>query len=90
MARVVTRFPHKVTKLDPVWIPMPDGVKLAATIWLPAGVEDDPAPAVLEFIPYRRRDFTVMGDAHHAYMAGHGFAAVRCDTRGNGDSEGLF
>lgn len=90
MARVVTRFPHKVTKLDPVWIPMPDGVKLAATIWLPAGTEDDPVPAVLEFIPYRRRDFTVMGDGHHTYMAGHGFAAVRCDTRGNGDSEGLF
>ncbi|MBN34868.1 MAG: peptidase S15 [Rhodospirillaceae bacterium] len=91
MAKVVTRFPHKVTKIDTVWIPMPDGVKLAATIWLPDDAEDNPVPAILEFIPYRRRDFTATGDAlHHPYMAGQGYAAVRCDLRGNGDSEGLF
>ncbi len=91
MARIVSRFPRKVTKRETVWIPMPDGVKLAATIWLPEDADDNPVPAVLEFIPYRRRDFTAAGDAlHHPYMAGHGYAAVRCDLRGNGDSEGLF
>jgi putative CocE/NonD family hydrolase len=90
MARIVSRFPRKVVKMDTVWIPMPDGVKLAATIWLPEDAADNPVPAVLEFIPYRRRDFTAMGDGHHQYMAGHGYGAVRCDTRGNGDSEGLF
>ena len=70
---------------------MPDGVRLAATIWLPEDAEDNPVPAVLEFIPYRRRDFTALGDSHHhPYIAGHGYAAVRCDIRGNGDSEGIF
>ena len=70
---------------------MPDGVNLSATIWLPEDAETNPVPAVLEFIPYRRRDFTAAGDAlHHPYIAGQGFAAVRCDIRGNGDSEGLF
>ena len=70
---------------------MPDGVNLSATIWLPDDAEKNPVPAVLEFIPYRRRDFTAAGDAlHHPYIAGQGYAAVRCDIRGNGDSEGLF
>ncbi len=90
MIRILTRFPNRVTKMATVWIPMPDGVKLAATIWLPEEAGNHPVPAVLEFIPYRRRDFTAMGDGHHRYMAGHGIGAVRCDTRGNGDSEGLF
>ena len=91
MAKIVTRFPRKVREIENVWIPMPDGTKLAARIWLPEDAERDPVPAVLEFIPYRKRDFTAMGDAlHHPYMAGHGYAAVRCDCRGNGDSEGLF
>ena len=70
---------------------MPDGIRLAATIWLPEDADDDPVPAVLHFIPYRRRDFTAAGDSlHHPWLAGHGYAAVRCDLRGNGDSEGLF
>ncbi len=70
---------------------MRDGVSLAATIWLPVDAEENPVPAVLEFIPYRRRDFTAGGDTlHHPYIAGQGYAAVRCDLRGNGDSEGLF
>ncbi len=91
MTRIVSRFPKRVTKRDTVWIPMPDGVRLAATIWLPDDADDHPVPAVLEFIPYRRRDFTAAGDSlHHPWLAGHGYAAVRCDLRGNGDSEGLF
>ncbi len=91
MAKVVTRFARRVREIENVWIPMPDGTRLAARIWLPDDAEKSPVPAVLEFIPYRKRDFTAMGDAlHHPYMAGHGYAAVRCDLRGNGDSEGLF
>ncbi|SVA50447.1 uncharacterized protein METZ01_LOCUS103301, partial [marine metagenome] len=91
MSKTIKRFPHKTKKIETVWIPMPDGVNLSATIWLPEDAETNPVPAVLEFIPYRRRDFTAAGDAlHHPYIAGQGYAAVRCDIRGNGDSEGLF
>ena len=50
-----------------------------------------PVPAVLEYIPYRKRDGTLPRDElMHPYVAGHGYACVRVDIRGNGDSEGLM
>ena len=51
----------------------------------------DPVPAILEYLPYRRRDGTVLRDRQmHAWFAGHGYAAVRVDMRGSGDSDGLL
>jgi predicted acyl esterase len=38
------------------WIPMPDGARLAARLWIPEGAEREPAAVVLEYIPYRKRD----------------------------------
>jgi putative CocE/NonD family hydrolase len=91
MSRIVESFPRKITTLDPVFITMSDGVRLAATIWLPEDAEADPVPAILELIPYRRRDGTVFRDMKmHPYVAGHGFACVRVDIRGSGDSEGVL
>ncbi|ESZ56089.1 peptidase S15 [Mesorhizobium sp. L103C120A0] len=88
--RVVTDFPRKVREIENVWISMPDGVKLAARIWVPEDAEADPVPAVLEYLPYRKRDGTVERDAlTHPYFAGHGYAGVRVDIRGTGDSEGV-
>jgi uncharacterized protein len=89
--RTVTTFPRRVRMLDPVWIEMPDGVKLAARIWLPEDAEADPVPAILEYLPYRRRDGTAVRDyLTHPYVAGHGYACVRVDMRGTGDSDGLL
>ncbi|MEK1889373.1 MAG: CocE/NonD family hydrolase [Phyllobacterium sp.] len=91
MTRVIETFPHKVRCIDPVIIPMPDGTRLAATIWLPDDAETRKVPAILELIPYRRRDGTVFRDLKmHPYLAGHGFACCRVDIRGSGDSEGLL
>ncbi|QKC98059.1 CocE/NonD family hydrolase [Mesorhizobium sp. NZP2298] len=88
--RVITDFPRKVREIENLWIPMPDGVKLAARIWLPEDADADPVPAILEYLPYRKRDGTVERDAlTHPYFAGHGYAGVRVDMRGSGDSEGL-
>lgn len=88
--RVVTEFPRKVREIENLWIPMPDGVKLAARVWLPEDAEADPVPAILEYLPYRKRDGTVERDAlTHPYFAGHGYAGVRVDMRGTGDSEGV-
>jgi predicted acyl esterase len=39
-----------------VWIPMEDGVRLAASLFLPDGGE--PAPVLLEALPYRKDDAT--------------------------------
>lgn len=70
---------------------MSDGVRLSARIWRPVASDEDPVPAVLEFIPYRKRDLTAVRDSiHHPYMAGYGYACVRVDLRGTGDSEGVL
>ena len=77
--------------IETVWIPMPDGVKLAARLWLPEGARENPVPCILEYIPYRRRDRTRMRDeAAHPLFADAGYAAIRVDQRGCGDSEGVM
>ncbi|MEL6236210.1 MAG: CocE/NonD family hydrolase, partial [Pseudomonadota bacterium] len=68
---------------------MPDGTRLAARLWLPDGARDLPVPALLEYIPYRRRDRTRLRDeAMHPRFAASGYAALRVDQRGSGDSDG--
>jgi uncharacterized protein len=82
--------PHKVRSIENVWIPMPDGVKIAARIWLPEDAEQNPVPAIMDYIPYRKRDSTRLGDeTRMPYLASFGYACVRPDIRGSGDSEGL-
>ena len=77
---------------ETVWITLGDGTRLAARIWMPA----DPAgqgafPAVLEYLPYRRRDGTSERDeSTYPAFADAGIAGVRVDSRGNGDSDGDF
>ncbi len=67
---------------------MPDGTCLAARLWVPQG---EPCPAILEFIPYRRRDMVRPRDErNHPYFASHGYACLRVDMRGSGDSEGVM
>jgi len=89
--RIVERLPRKTRMLDDVRIPLKDGTRLAARIWLPVDAENDPVPAILEYLPYRRRDGTVERDVlTHPYFAGHGYAAVRVDMRGSGDSDGVL
>jgi len=89
--RIVSEFPYRVECHDPVWIPMDDGVELCARLWLPAGAETRPLPAILEYIPYRLRDGSARRDAqHHHYFAGHGYASIRVDIRGSGDSGGVL
>ncbi|WP_241384864.1 CocE/NonD family hydrolase [Rhodococcus sp. CH91] len=89
--RTITDLPHEVRVIENVFIPMRDGVRLAARIWLPVDAEKNPVPAVLEYLPYRKRDSTRGRDAlNHPYMAGHGYACVRVDMRGSGDSDGVL
>ncbi len=86
-----TSFPRQVVEIENEWIPLADGTRLAARIWLPADAEHHPVPAVLEYLPYRKDDCTATDDAiRHPYFAGHGYAAVRVDLRGTGSSDGLL
>jgi len=89
--RIVNEFPHKVKIIENVWIPMPDGIQLAARLWLPEDAEQEPVPAILEYIPYRKRDSVRARDEQiYPYFAGHGYAGIRVDLRGSGDSEGVL
>lgn len=89
--KVKTEFPKEIMQIDHIWIPMSDGTKLAATIWMPKDAEENPVPSILEYIPYRRNDFTALRDSiRHPYFAGHGYACVRVDIRGSGDSDGIL
>jgi predicted acyl esterase len=88
---IVTSFPRAVRAIEHTTIPLKDGTRLAARIWLPEDAEADPVPALLEYLPYRKRDGTRERDAlTHPYLAGHGYAAVRVDIRGSGESEGVL
>ena len=89
--RVLESFPMYIDEFENVWIPMPDGCRLAARIWMPTNAREQPVPAILEYLPYRKRDGTTERDAlTHPYIAGHGYACVRVDIRGNGDSDGVM
>jgi uncharacterized protein len=90
MATVVRDFPRTVRVIENTWILLSDGTRLAAKIWLPEDSEADPVPGVLEFLPYRKRDGTAIRDELlFPYLAGHGYAGVRVDLRGHGDSDGV-
>jgi len=89
--KTVTEFPRKIREIENTFIPLKDGTRLAARIWLPEDAENNPVPAILEYLPYRKRDGTCDRDAlTHPYFAGHGYAAVRVDIRGTGESDGIL
>ena len=89
--KVVTEFPFEILEEDHIRIPMSDGVRLSAKIRRPDASNSTPVPAILEFIPYRKRFGTAVRDAvTHRYTAGHGYACVRVDLRGSGESEGVL
>jgi uncharacterized protein len=73
------------------WIPMPDGVRLSATLYMPNEARPgEKSPALLEYLPYRKDDATAARDypVHH-WFAEHGYVSVRVDIRGFGTSEGV-
>lgn len=89
MAQPRTDLAYRVREVENLWVPLPDGTRLAARAWLPEGA--GPVPAVIEYLPYRKRDGTRGRDGGlHGYLAGHGYACLRLDIRGTGDSEGLL
>ncbi|MEM6659257.1 MAG: CocE/NonD family hydrolase, partial [Pseudomonadota bacterium] len=79
--------PFDVSETDHLWIEMTDGVRLAARLWRP--VTQTPVPAILEYIPYRKSDMVRARDErNHPFFAANGYACIRVDMRGSGDSEG--
>jgi len=84
-------FTHEIEEWTHFFIPLADGTQLAARAWLPTNATNSPAPAILEYIPYRKRDGTAIRDEQmHPYWAGFGYACIRVDMRGCGESTGLM
>ncbi len=80
-----------IRNIEHTWIPLPDGRRLAARIWLPTNAEASPVPAVLEYLPYRKRDLDRnKSEPAHVYAAARGYAGVRVDIRGTGESDGII
>lgn len=89
--QVVSSYPHAVREVENQWIELGDGCRLAARLWMPDDAEANPVPAILEYLPYRKRDSTRQRDnARHPYIAGHGYVCIRVDLRGTGDSDGVY
>ena len=70
------------------WIPMKDGVRLSATLYVPTAKRPgEKFPAVLEYLPYRKDE--LQGHVKvHDYFARRGFVSARVDIRGTGRSQG--
>ncbi|MEQ8293390.1 MAG: CocE/NonD family hydrolase [Roseovarius sp.] len=84
-------YPQDIDVIPHTTVPMPDGTRLAARIWRPVTAVDQPVPVILEYLPYRKNDLTAQRDATmQPHLAAHGYAVVRLDLRGAGDSEGLM
>lgn len=67
-----------------VEIPMSDGVKLKAELWLPSALGS--YPVLLERTPYNRRDVIKM----HKHLVDSGYAVLVQNLRGIGGSEGSW
>lgn len=82
--------PSYGVRMEQAWIPMKDGVRLAATLYMPDGAKPgEKFPALLEYLPYRKDDGTAAGDyPKHSYFARRGYVSARVDIRGFGASEG--
>ncbi|GHG59889.1 hydrolase [Sinomonas cellulolyticus] len=80
---------YQVEVIEHLVIPTRDGRQLSARVWKPATTT--PVPAILEYIPYRKRDFTRARDEPmHGYFAQHGYVSVRLDMAGSGESRGVM
>src|ERR1044072_2858509 len=74
--------------VDLMWgvkIPLRDGTRLNATVYLP-GAPREPVPVIVTLTPY-------ISDSYHEramYFARHGYVFALVDVRGRGNSEGSF
>jgi hypothetical protein len=69
-------------------IPMRDGTKLAADVYIPDS--PGPYPIVLERTPYNKENATMIWTNTHTYLAERGYMVVIQDTRGRFESEGVW
>ena len=77
-------------RIEKTWIPMPDGVRLAVTLYSQENAKPgEKFPVILEYIPYRKDDYQELWDFElHSFYVRRGYISARVDIRGTGTSEG--
>ena len=78
-----------VLTIREVMIPMPDGIQLAADLYMPTDIPtDDHLPVLLEYLPYRKDESRGYIYPNYSYFVARGYIVARVDIRGTGNSEG--
>jgi putative CocE/NonD family hydrolase len=81
--------PQYEIELKEAWIPMPDGVRLAADLYMPVSAKtSDRFPVLLEYLPYRKTESRGRNYPLYSYFVRRGYVVARVDIRGTGNSEG--
>jgi putative CocE/NonD family hydrolase len=79
------------TELREAWIPMPDGVRLAADLHMPTGgTPEERFPVLLEYLPYRKMESRGDRWSRYSYFVERGYVVARVDIRGTGNSQGTL
>ncbi|MCU1429738.1 MAG: CocE/NonD family hydrolase [Actinomycetia bacterium] len=74
---------------EQAWVVVRDGVRIAVSVFRPAG-DHEPAPALLEALPYRKDDLTASYRNEYRRLCDeHGYVVARADVRGTGSSTGI-
>lgn len=82
---------HHCREIENQLIPLKDGRNLSAKLWFPIDTEDAQFPAILEYLPYRKRDATAArDDSNYPIFASSGYVGIRVDISGTGESDGDF
>ena len=81
--------PNYEISMQEAWIELPDGVRLAADLFVPTGGEEgERFPVLLEYLPYRKTESRNRDHAMYSYFVRRGYVVARVDMRGTGNSEG--
>ena len=83
--------PRYGMELKEATIAMPDGVRLAADLYVPTGGSAGQSfPVLLEYLPYRKTEARGRNWPLYAYFVARGYIVARVDIRGTGNSEGTL
>jgi predicted acyl esterase len=81
--------PDYAIDIQEAWITLPDGVRLAADLFVPqGGSKGERFPVLLEYLPYRKAESRGRNHALYSYFVRRGYIVARVDMRGTGNSEG--
>ncbi len=82
-------FTKEGIHIKEVWIPLSDGTRLAADLYLPKETEKpERLPVLLEYLPYRKDEGRGNRYPLFSYFVLRGYVVARVDIRGTGRSEG--